>query len=125
MNKLDSNSDMYRIVGCAFAVYNTLKAGYLESVYEKALEYELLETGFSVQRQVRIPVFYNGVDLKRDFYADIVVNNTIIIELKAVSSLRREHEVQLRSYLKATNRIEGLLINFGNLRKVEWRAVSL
>lgn len=125
MKMLDSNSDMYRIVGCAFAVYNTLKAGYLESVYEKALEWELLDAGFSVRRQVRIPVFYNGVDLKRDFYADMVVDGTIIIELKAVSSLRKEHEAQLRSYLKATNRTEGLLINFGNLRRVEWREVSL
>ena len=71
MKMLDSNSDMYRIVGCAFAVYNTLKAGYLESVYEKALEWELLDAGFSVRRQVRIPVFYNGVDLKRDFYASL------------------------------------------------------
>ena len=125
MKRLDDNSDLLKILRCAFETYNTLKSGYLESVYEKALEWELLDAGFSVRRQVRIPVFYNGVDLKRDFYADIVVDGTIIIELKAVSSLRKEHEAQLRSYLKATNRTEGLLINFGNLRRVEWRAVSL
>ncbi len=123
--KVDVNSDMYRIVGCAMNVYNTLKSGYLESVYEMALEYELLEAGFSVERQVRIPVFYKGVKLERDFIADMVVNGSIIIELKVVSSLRREHEAQLVSYLKATNRSEGLLVNFGQLRKLEWQYVTL
>ncbi len=106
-------------------VYNTLKSGYLESVYEMALERELLDAGFSVERQVRIPVFYKGVKLERDFIADMVVNGSIIIELKAVSSLRREHEAQLVSYLKATNCTEGLLVNFGQFRKLEWQYVTL
>ena len=70
MKRLDDNSDLLKIVRCAFETYNTLKAGYLESVYEAALEYELLQAGFSVRRQVRIPVFYKGVELKKDFYAD-------------------------------------------------------
>ena len=121
MNKLDANSDMYRIVGCAFETYNTLKAGYLESVYEVALEHELLEAGLSVRRQVRIPVIYKGIELKKDFYADMVVNDRIIVELKAVSSLKPIHEKQLVSYLKSTGMKEGMLLNFGNLRRLEWR----
>ena len=112
---------MYRIVGCALKVYNTLKSGYLESVYEKALEWELLEAGFSVKRQVRIPVFYKGIDLGKDFVADLIVDGKVIVELKAVSVLSKAHEAQIESYLKSTGISDGLLVNFGNLRRLEWR----
>ena len=121
MNKLDTNSDMYRIVGCALKVYNSLKPGYLESVYEKALEWELLEAGFSVKRQVRIPVFYKGIELGKDFIADMVVDGNVIVELKAVSNLNKAHEAQVESYLKSTGMECGLLVNFGNLKRLEWR----
>ena len=124
MKRLDDNSDLLKIVRCAFETYNTLKAGYLESVYEAALEYELLQAGFSVRRQVRIPVFYKGVELKKDFYADMVVNDRIIIELKAVSCLKPVHEKQLASYMKSIGMQEGLLLNFGNLRRLEWRVAQ-
>ena len=124
MKRLDDNSDLLKILRCAFETYNTLKAGYLESVYEAALEYELLQAGFSVRRQVRIPVFYKGVELKKDFYADMVVNDRIIIELKAVSCLKPVHEKQLASYMKSTGMQEGLLLNFGNLRRLEWRVAQ-
>ena len=66
MKRLNDNSDLLKILRCAFETYNTLKSGYLESVYEAALEYELLQAGFSVSRQVRIPVFYKGVELRKD-----------------------------------------------------------
>jgi GxxExxY protein len=124
MKKLDTNSDMYRIVGCALRVYNTLKSGYLESVYEKALEWELLEAGFSVKRQVRIPVFYKGIELGKDFIADMVVDGNVIVELKAVSNLSKAHEAQVESYLKSTGMTDGLLVNFGNLKRLEWRVFS-
>ena len=124
MKKLDTNSDMYRIVGCALKVYNSLKPGYLESVYEAALEYELLQAGFSVSRQVRIPVFYKGVELKKDFYADMVVNDCILLELKAVSTITQAHEKQLQSYMKSTGIKEGMLLNFGHVRSLQWRAYS-
>ena len=124
MKKLDVDSDMYRIVGCAMKVYNTLKSGYLESVYEKALEWELLEAGFSVKRQVKIPVFYKGIDLGKDFFADLVVDGKVIVELKAVSCLNKAHEAQIESYLKSTGMESGLLVNFGNLRRLEWRVYS-
>ena len=142
MKRLDDNSDLLKILRCAFETYNTLKYGYMESVYEAALEYELLQAGFSVRRQVRIPVFYKGVELKKDFYADMVVNDCILLELKAVSSLNAAHERQLVSYLRSTGREarrdsslehdgtacdgikEGMLLNFGNVRRLEWRAIS-
>ena len=123
MKKLDVDSDMYRIVGCAMKVYNTLKSGYLESVYEKALEWELLEEGFSVKRQVKIPVFYRGIDLDKDFFADLVVDGKVIVELKAVSGLGKAHEKQIESYLKCTGMSDGLLVNFGNMKRLEWRYI--
>ena len=124
MNKLDTNSDMYRIVGCALAVYNHLKPGYLESVYERALEKELLKAGFSVRRQVKLPITYKGRLLKSKFIADMVINDTQLVELKAVSNLSKAHEAQIRSYLKTTGIKEGLLVNFGNMRRLEWRVIS-
>ena len=124
MNRLDDDSDLLKILRCAFETYNTLKSGYLESVYEAALEYELLQAGFSVSRQVRIPVFYKGVELKKDFYADMVVNDRIILELKAVSTINPAHEKQLQSYMKSTGIKEGMLLNFGHVRRLEWRAFS-
>ena len=124
MKRLDDNSDLLKILRCAFETYNTLKSGYLESVYEAALEYELLQAGFSVYRQVRIPVFYKGVELKKDFYADMVVNDCILLELKAVSTITQAHEKQLQSYLKSTGIKEGMLLNFGHVRSLQWRAFS-
>ena len=121
MKRLDDNSDLLKILRCAFETYNTLKPGYLESVYEVALEHELLEAGLSVRRQVRIQVIYKGIELKKDFYADMVINNRIIVELKAVSSLKPVHEKQLASYLKSTGMQEGMLLNCGILRRLEWR----
>ena len=121
MNKLDTNSDMYRIVGCALKVYNSLKPGYLESVYEKAFERELLDAGFSVRRQVRLPVYYKGVLLDAHFVADLVINDTHLVELKAVSNLSKAHDAQIQSYLKTTGMSVGLLVNFGNMRRLEWR----
>ena len=125
MNKLDTDSDMYRIVGCALAVYNHLKPGYLEAVYEKALEKELLREGFSVRRQVKLPVCYKGELLDTHFTADMMVNDTVLVELKAVSNLAKIHERQVESYLKTTGMSVGLLVNFGNMRRLEWRVITL
>ena len=116
---------MYRIVGCALAVYNHLKPGYLESVYEKALEKELTAEGFAVRRQVKLPVYYKGELLDAPFVADMVINNSHLVELKAVSNLAKIHERQVESYLKTTGMESGLLVNFGNMRRLEWRLVTL
>ena len=124
MKMLEENSDLLKVLRCAFEVYATLKYGYLESVYEAALEYELLQAGFSVSRQVRIPVFYKGVELKKDFYADMVVNDCILLELKAVSTITQAHEKQLQSYMKSTGMKEGMLLNFGHVRSLQWRVFS-
>ena len=125
MKRLDDNSDLLKILRCAFETYNTLKPGYLESVYEKALEKELTAEGFAVRRQVKLPVYYKGELLDAPFVADMVINDAHLVELKAVSNLAKIHERQVESYLKTTGMSVGLLVNFGNMRRLEWRVISL
>jgi GxxExxY protein len=100
------------IIGCAYKVHKELGAGFLEKVYENALSIEIEEAGLEVEQQHPIPVNYHG-QVIGDFYADLFVENRVIIELKAVRKIAKEHEVQLVNYLVATGIDNGLLINFG------------
>jgi GxxExxY protein len=100
------------IIGCAYQVYNTLGSGFLESVYEQSLLLELRATELSAQPQVGLEVYYRETPVGR-FFADIIVEDTVIIELKAVVELAKIHEVQLVNYLVATGKRIGLPINFG------------
>jgi len=101
-----------KIIGCAFKVHNTLGAGFLEKVYENALRIELVKLGLEVKQQEPIRVYYEG-QVVGDYYADLWVESRVIVELKAVQSLSKEHEVQLVNYLTATGIDTGLLFNFG------------
>ncbi|MDZ4199528.1 MAG: GxxExxY protein, partial [Kiritimatiellia bacterium] len=100
------------IIGCAYRIYNIMGFGYLESVYEKCMLIELGKVGLPIEFQRHIPVRYEGKNVG-DFIADMVVQGTIIIELKSVQRLAKAHEVQLVNYLVATGLPVGLLINFG------------
>jgi GxxExxY protein len=106
------------IIGCAYDVHNTLGSGFLEKVYENALRVELIRRGLSVKQQEPIKVYYLG-ELVGDYYADLLVENRIVVELKAVLALTKEHEVQLVNYLTATRTETGLLINFGSSVQVK------
>ena len=101
-----------RIIKAFYKVYNHLGYGFLEKVYQKALLIELSAAGFEVRSQFPIKVFYHDYNVG-DYFADILVDNCIIIENKAMESIREEHEYQLINYLKATNIEVGLLFNFG------------
>ena len=101
-----------KIIQAFYKVYNTLGYGFLERVYLNALYLELIEMGFLVQKQNQILVYYFGKDVG-EYYADLVVDNLIILELKAHECLLEEHENQLINYLKATDKEVGLLLNFG------------
>ena len=101
-----------KIISAFYKVYNTLGFGFLEKVYENALALELRNAGCSVVQQQKIAVLYSGV-VVGDYYADLVVDNLVIVELKASDSLCKEHEAQLLNYLKATSIEVGLLLNFG------------
>jgi len=100
------------IIGCAMKVHRTLGPGFLESVYENAFAHELRKAGLKVECQVPIQVHYDGV-IVGDFFADMRVEDRILIENKAVLALNTAHEVQLVNYLTATGIEVGLLINFG------------
>jgi GxxExxY protein len=95
-----------------YKVYNVLGYGFLEKVYENALKLELANVGLNPVTQKNIKVQYFGREVG-DYYADIVVNDLVIVELKAAESLCEEHEAQLINYLKATDKEVGLLLNFG------------
>ncbi len=93
-------------------VYPQLGYGFLEKVYENAMAIALREAGLRVQQQARIPVYFHG-HLVGEYFADLLVEDAVIVELKAVSQLSREHEAQLLNYLRATPYEVGLLLNFG------------
>jgi len=101
-----------KIIKCYYKVYNTLGYGFLEKIYENAFALELQQNGLDVKCQFPIKVYYEN-KIVGEYYADIVVNNLIIIELKASTCLLEEHECQLINYLRATEIELGLLLNFG------------
>lgn len=101
-----------KILKAFFHVYNQLGYGFLEKVYENALGYELQLMGLKVEKQKRIQVHYREI-IAGDYFADMVINEKVIIELKAAEGLIEEHEAQLTNYLRATDIEVGLLLNFG------------
>ena len=109
---MDDNNLTHKIIGAAYKVHNQLGAGFLEKVYENALRIELSKQGLLAQQQTSISVYYEGENVG-DYYADLWVEERIIVELKAVQTLTKEHEVQLVNYLTATGLDTGLLLNFG------------
>lgn len=110
------------ITGEAMKVYNKFHPGLLESAYEAALKYLLELKGFKVERQKYLPIFWDDVQLDQDYRMDLVVNDNIILELKAVSFADSNHRKQLWNYMNLTHMEYGMLINFGNDRRLfsEW-----
>ena len=108
---MDVNELTYQINGAVFEVNRILGAGFLEKVYENALVFELKLRGLNALSQVPISVYFKG-EVVGEYFADIVVDDQIIIELKAVENLQKIHEAQLLNYLKATSYEVGLLVNF-------------
>ena len=101
-----------RVIGVFYDVYNDLGAGFLEAVYENAMAVALHEAGLPLRQQVDIPVHFRGV-VVGDYRADLIVDENLIVEIKAIANLAPVHEAQLLNYLKATGREVGLLLNFG------------
>jgi len=103
----------YKIRGCAFKVYNTLGFGHKENVYQKALALEFKETGINFEKEKVLPVLYGGKKVG-NYKPDFIIENKIIIEIKAVPIMPKDYETQLTYYLKGTNYKLGFLINFGS-----------
>ena len=112
-----------KIINACMEVHNELGNGFLEPVYQEALEEEFKIQGISYVREKLLPVMYKGKQLKKEYYADFVCYDDIIVELKAVSVLSKPHKAQVLNYLNAANKEIGLLINFGET-KLKWERLT-
>jgi GxxExxY protein len=112
-----------KIISCFYEVYHQLGYGFLEKIYEKALLFELDSIKLKTIAQYPIKVKYKNIILG-DFFADVVVEDKIIVEVKAVETLAKEHEAQLLNYLRATNFDVGLLLNFGKEPQIKRKVFS-
>jgi len=119
MNRIEEVPETYdlcgQIIGLAMNVHSTLGPGFLESVYQNALIWELRKGGLRSEAQKPISVKYDG-QIVGAFAADLLVNDSVIVEVKAIQALAKPHELQLVNYLTATGLNEGLLLNFGSDR---------
>ena len=106
--------ECYNIYGCIYAVNKKLGAGFLESIYQEALEIELRRGNIPFISQQELEIFYDGIPLTKKFIADIVCYGKIIIEVKAVSKINDQHKAQLTNYLSATGYRLGLIVNFNS-----------
>ncbi len=107
LNKLS-----YTIIGCVYKVHSALGPGLLESTYEVSLEHELLKAGLTVERQKPLPVIYDGIKMDAGYRIDLLVNEQVILELKAVDDIAPIYKAQLMTYLKLSGLKMGLLLNF-------------
>jgi GxxExxY protein len=116
-----------RIIGAAIHVHKALGPGLLESAYEACLYYELVKRGLSVERQKPLPLEYEGVRLDCAYRMDLVVDSSVVVEVKSVERLERVHEAQMISYLKLSGLKVGLIVNF-NVKNLSrdglWRNVN-
>ena len=115
--------ECYKIIGAAMKVYRTLGSGFLEAVYQEALEIEFNRLNIPYEREKELSITYNGLELKQTYKADFLCYNKIIVELKAVACLDNVHRAQTINYLKATNFKLGLLINFGDTEELIWERI--
>lgn len=121
MTDLLYKGEVYAIVGAAMDVYNDLGPGFLENVYQEAMEIELDERKIPSRAIQEIHIEYKGKPLKKFYIADLICYDKIIVEIKAMNNLTLREEGQLINYLKATGIKVGLLINFGHYPSLEWK----
>ena len=112
MTKKQITQLSYEITGCAITVHKALGPGLLESVYQKCLMYELIKRGYSVVQQVAVPVHYDDQVIDTELRLDLLVNDCIVVELKAIENTLPVHEAQILTYMKLLKKPQGLLINF-------------
>jgi GxxExxY protein len=121
MSGLLLKDEVYRIVGCAIEVHRVLGNGFLEAVYQEALEHELRQGGISFRSQAELSITYKDTLLRKTYCADLVCFDSIIVELKSMKTIGSIEEAQLINYLKATDLRVGLLLNFGMPGRLDWK----
>ncbi len=112
MTKKEVTRLSYEIIGCAITVHKALGPGLLESVYQKCLAYKLIKNGFFVEEQFDVTVYYDNQIIDTELRLDLLVNDLIVVELKAVEYILPVHEAQILTYMKLLKKLQGLLINF-------------
>lgn len=112
MTKTQITRLSYEVVGAAIEVHKALGPGLLESVYEKCLKHELEQSGHTVIQQAEVPIYYGDLEIEATLRLDLLVDNNIIVELKAVDHILPIHEAQLLTYMKLLKKPQGLLLNF-------------
>jgi len=123
-SKIIYKEESYAIVGACMKVHRALGPGFLEAVYEEVVEKEFIVQKIPYKRQVKLELYYEGVQLKKQYRADFVCYDRIIVELKAVTKIPSVFYAQLQNYLKCTNMELGLLINFGTISLTYKRIVN-
>lgn len=122
-NNILYKDESFALMGAAFEVYKQLGKGFLEAVYQEALEYELHKRNIPFEKEKELQIFYDQKPLKQKYRADFVCFDKIIVELKAVSCLEDAHRAQTYNYLNATGFKLGLLLNFGHSKYLEYERI--
>ena len=117
--------EVYAIVGVAIEVHKELGPGFLEAVYQEAMERELIHRGIAFTSREPLSIKYKGEELSSHYYADLLCLGQIIVELKALNRLSGQEEAQVLNYLKATGLKVGVLINFGSHGRLEWKRLVM
>jgi GxxExxY protein len=125
MPELLLKEEVYAIVGAAMDVRRELKAGFLEAVYQEAMELELANRGIPFEPQQPIVIYYKGVPLKKFYIADLRCYGQILVEIKVIERLTGKEEAQLLNYMHATRTRVGVLINFGDPGQLDWHRFVL
>lgn len=117
-------NESYKIIKACYEVHNELGCGFLEPVYQEALEQEFILQSIPYKREIELPVYYKDIKLDKYYRADFICYDKIILELKALSEFTRQHESQVLNYLKASKLQLGILINFGQTRLQQKRLIK-
>ena len=113
--------EVYAIVGAAIDVHRELGSGFLEAVYQEAMELELTSRAIPFEPQKELCIYYKGRCLDKKYFADIVCYGTVLVELKAMNQIGSKEEAQMLNYLKATGLRVGIIINFGDEGRLDWK----
>lgn len=119
------SNEGYALMGATFEVHKEIGGGLLEEIYQECLESELDMQNILFKSKQKLHVYYKGTQLKKTYIPDLIVSESIIVELKAVAALAPKHESQLINYMRITRQPVGYLINFGSIGQVEWKRFVL